>query len=81
MKNVLKNFKVTSQCCNNVLDDDDHDEWRLFLIKRIDELEKEYDKCKEHQRKVKVEIDSLSAHLARMSSVEGPSTSPRPGDK
>lgn len=80
LKNVLKNLNVTSQCCIAADDHDDDDEWRLFLIQRIKELEAEYLKCKEHQLKLRAEIATLSAHLDRIVSSSGPSTIPHQED-
>lgn len=72
LKDFLKNLNFVSQCCNHTYDDDD--EWREYLLKRVEKLETDFEKCTQHQEKLRNEIMSLLAHLARMNGSTDSST-------
>jgi len=61
LKDFFKNFTFSSQCCNTTtLDDDEVDD---ILVRRIETLEKQYEKCLKHQYQLRGEITVLLERL------------------
>lgn len=70
MKDFFKNLSFVSECCNRssvILDDDDDDD-DIRVRRRILKLEKSYEKCLEHQTKLRKEIASLMGQLNKKTS-------------
>lgn len=59
LKKLFHTLSISSTCCNNFEDE----EWMEYLLRRVENLEKEYDKCIEHQRQLRREIQVLLSQL------------------
>lgn len=75
IKDFLKKINIVSECCNGSgAAPYERDDWNEFLVKRVEKLERDYEKCRQHQDELRREITSLLAHLARMNESPRPST-------
>jgi uncharacterized cysteine cluster protein YcgN (CxxCxxCC family) len=67
LKDFLKELNFVSQCCNTTVSDDDAERVE-FIEKRIQKLEEEIERCKEHQRRLRAKIGRLILHVADLKS-------------